>query len=80
MEATTMNSPRPGSRTGAPSRLETPTPEISNRRAETFLIGVLWLVFTLALKPVAETLDGMAEQLPLVATALGHGIRAALAS
>jgi len=67
-------------KTGAAPQVESPTPEISNRRAETFLIGVLWLVFTLALKPVAETLDGMAEQLPLVATALGHGIRAALAS
>ena len=80
MQATTMNSFRPVSKTVAPLPAETPTPEISHRRAEMFLIGVLWLVFTLVLRPVAEALDGMAEQLPMVASALGHGLRAALAS
>jgi len=55
-------------------------PAASIRRAETILILTLWIVIAAALRPAMEYLDGMGDRLPLVASALELGLRAALAS
>jgi hypothetical protein len=75
-----MNSNSRKKEGGARFGADQPTPEISHRRAETILIGVLWLIITLALQPLLAALEGLANPLPSVALALGHGLKAALAS
>ena len=55
-------------------------PAASMRRAETILILTLWMGIAAALRPAMEYLEGMGETLPLVASALELGLRAALAS
>lgn len=80
-KVTIMNSTsRKGEDAAARSGADLSTPEISNRRAETFLIGVLWLVITLLLQHGINALKGLVDPLPSVAIALGHGLKAVLAS
>jgi hypothetical protein len=55
-------------------------PAASMHRAETILILTLWMGIAAALRPAMEYLEGMGGTLPLVASALELGLRAALAS